>query len=127
MGRPLSRSRTTIADHQQLDAADVAASASYTAVVFEDGSRSDISRISSGAAISASLRAVAQTQPCFVRVLARPTRAYPEQYELVSPVEVAVGVDTEIYAGVVRDAELEVQLIEGGTPGGVVTFSLCLK
>jgi hypothetical protein len=111
---------------QSYYAEDVATTASYADVSFTDDHGRTQTVLSTGHAISALIRAEADTQDCNIKVLARPANDYPWR-ELVAETALVDGTDTEVLADTVRDWQIKVQVKEGGTSGGTVSVGVCLK
>lgn len=114
------------AAYTSLYATGVATTASYADVTFTDTAGRSVTEIPAGFAISLIVEAIAATQAVNVKVL---HRSHPSATWRELAAETAVGTSsvTEVYADIVRGAQIKVQIKEGTTSGGTGTISLCLK
>lgn len=104
----------------------IATTASYADVTFTDGRNNEIVAIPSGFAVSLVVEAEAETQAINIKILQR-AHSSATWRELQAETGVATSGVTEVYADIVRAAEVKVQIKEGASSGGVGKVSLCLK
>jgi len=97
----------------------------YVDVSFVDDRGEVITEITSDFAISLVVEGAAATQAVNVQILQRAHRSATWR-TLQAETSVATSGITEVYADIVRAAQIKVQIKEG-TSGGVGTLALCLK
>ena len=108
-----------------LYADSIPTTSSYVDVTFTDSRGDEIVNIPCGFAISLLVEGEADTQAVNVQILQR-AHSSGAWRELQAETSVATSGVTEVYADIVRAAEVKIQIKEG-TSGGIGTLSLCLK
>lgn len=108
-----------------LYATSIPTTASYVDVGFVDDRGNTITEIPCDFAISLVVEGEADTQAVNVQILQRAHKDATWR-TLQAETSVATSGVTEVYADIVRAAQIKVQIKEG-TAGGVGTLSLCLK